>query len=190
MDIKTYFDERAAHWDEGGQPIDEVRRTIAFLSDIRPAMHVLDVACGTGAMFAALKEQNPAHITAIDLSEKMSEIAQRKVQGDPLFDVRCQDLFEMTQEIFDRVIIYNAYPHFMEKEKLVGKVAELLKPGGRFVVAHGACREKINGCHKNVPKEITSGLLSVKEEIHGWETYFHIDMQIDTEQFYLFSGIK
>ena len=76
------------------------------------------------------------------------------------------------------------------KKNLCGKVAELLKPGGRFVVAHGACREKINGCHKNVPKEITSGLLSVKEEIHRWETYFHIDMQIDTEQFYLFSGIK
>ena len=46
MDIKTYFDERAAYWDEGGQPIDEVRRTIAFLSDIRPAMYDVHVKHG------------------------------------------------------------------------------------------------------------------------------------------------
>ena len=104
----------------------------------------MDVACGTGAMFEALRERKPSHITAVDLSEKMIEIAARKVEGDSLFELQCRDLFEMTQETFDRIIIYNAYPHFMEKDKVVQKVAELLNPGGRFIVAHGACREKIN----------------------------------------------
>ena len=151
---------------------------------------LLDVACGTGAMFEALRERKPSHITAVDLSEKMIEIAARKVEGDSLFELQCQDLFEMTQETFDRIIIYNAYPHFMEKDKVVQKVAELLNPGGRFIVAHGACREKINGCHTNVPKEITSGLLSAKEESRLWETCFSIDILIDTEQFYMFSGVK
>ena len=151
---------------------------------------LLDVACGTGAMFEALRERKPSHITAVDLSEKMIEIAARKVEGDSLFELQCRDLFEMTQETFDRIIIYNAYPHFMEKDKVVQKVAELLNPGGRFIVAHGACREKINGCHTNVPKEITSGLLSAKEESRLWETCFSIDILIDTEQFYLFSGVK
>ena len=151
---------------------------------------LLDVACGTGAMFEALRERKPSHITAVDLSEKMIEIAARKVEGDSLFELQCRDLFEMTQETFDWIIIYNAYPHFMEKDKVVQKVAELLNPGGRFIVAHGACREKINGCHTNVPKEITSGLLSAKEESRLWETCFSIDILIDTEQFYLFSGVK
>ena len=151
---------------------------------------LLDVACGTGAMFEALRERKPSHITAVDLSEKMIEIAARKVEGDSLFELQCRDLFEMTQETFDRIIIYNAYPHFMEKDKVVQKVAELLNPGGRFIVAHGACREKINGCHTNVPKEITSGLLSAKEESRLWETCFSIDILIDTEQFYMFSGVK
>ena len=120
----------------------------------------------------------------------MIEIAARKVEGDSLFELQCRDLFEMTQETFDRIIIYNAYPHFMEKDKVVQKVAELLNPSGRFIVAHGACREKINGCHTNVPKEITSGLLSAKEESRLWETCFSIDILIDTEQFYMFSGVK
>jgi demethylmenaquinone methyltransferase/2-methoxy-6-polyprenyl-1,4-benzoquinol methylase len=151
---------------------------------------LLDVACGTGAMFEALRERKPSHITAVDLSEKMIEIAARKVEGDSLFELQCRDLFEMTQETFDRIIIYNAYPHFMEKDKVVQKVAELLNPGGRFIVAHGACKEKINGCHTNVPKEITSGLLSAKEESRLWETCFSIDILIDTEQFYMFSGVK
>ena len=46
-------------------------------------------------------------------------------------------------------------------------------------MAHGACKEKINGCHTNVPKEITSGLLSAKEESRPWETCFSIDILID-----------
>ena len=185
MDIRTYFNQRAAHWDDGEQSVDQIRRMIAFLSDIQEGMSVLDVACGTGAMFEALRERKPSHITAVDLSEKMIEIAARKVEGDSLFEVQCRDLFEMTQETFDRIIIYNAYPHFMEKDKVV-----LLNPGGRFIVAHGACKEKINGCHTNVPKEITSGLLSAKEESRLWETCFSIDILIDTEQFYMFSGVK
>lgn len=43
----------------------------------------MDVACGTGAMFEALRERKPSHITAVDLSEKMIEIAARKVEGTP-----------------------------------------------------------------------------------------------------------
>ena len=31
---------------------------------------LLDVACGTGAMFEALRERKPSHITAVDLKEK------------------------------------------------------------------------------------------------------------------------
>ena len=130
MDIRTYFNQRAAHWDDGEQSVDQIRRMIAFLSDIQEGMSVLDVACGTGAMFEALRERKPSHITAVDLSEKMIEIAARKVEGDSLFELQCRDLFEMTQETFDRIIIYNAYPHFMEKDKVVQKVAELLNPGG------------------------------------------------------------
>ena len=188
MDIRTYFNQKAEHWDDGEVSIDTVRRIIGYLSDIR-GHRVLDVACGTGAMFEALKEQQPSHITAIDLSEKMIEIAVEKVDMDPLFEVRCMDLFQV-KEKFDRVRIYNAYPHFMEKEKLVKKVDELLNLGGRFVAAHGACREKINRCHTHVPKEITSGLLSAREESHHWGEQFKIDMLIDTEQFYMFSGMK
>lgn len=44
-------------------------------------MSVLDVACGTGAMFEALRERKPSHITAVDLSEKMIEIAALQSRG-------------------------------------------------------------------------------------------------------------
>ena len=35
MDIRTYFNQRAAHWDDGEQSVDQIRRMIAFLSDIQ-----------------------------------------------------------------------------------------------------------------------------------------------------------
>ena len=73
----------------------------------------LDVALWyRGRCLRRCGNEKPSHITAVDLSEKMIEIAARKVEGDSLFEVQCRDLFEMTQETFDRIIIYNAYPHF------------------------------------------------------------------------------
>ena len=110
MDVKTYFDKMADTWDEDILPIDEVRRCIVFLSGVKEHTRVLDVACGTGAMFVALQEKNPEHITAIDVSEKMAEIAKNKVKDNPLFDVRCGDFFEIEDEKYDCIMIYNAYP--------------------------------------------------------------------------------
>ena len=55
MDIRTYFNQRAAHWDDGEVPIDAVRRIIAYLSDVQAGRTVLDVACGTGAMFEGIE---------------------------------------------------------------------------------------------------------------------------------------
>ena len=34
MDVRTYFDRMAEHWDDEVTPIDEARRTIVFLSEI------------------------------------------------------------------------------------------------------------------------------------------------------------
>ena len=48
MDIRTYFNQRAAHWDDGEQSVDQIRRMIAFLSDIHELMIDVDVACSTG----------------------------------------------------------------------------------------------------------------------------------------------
>lgn len=188
MDVKTYFDKMADTWDEDILPIDEVRRCIVFLSGVKEHTRVLDVACGTGAMFVALQEKNPEHITAIDVSEKMAEIAKNKVKDNPLFDVRCGDFFEIEDEKYDCIMIYNAYPHFTDKEKLAAKVSQLLTPDGRFVVAHGAGKEVINLHHSNVPKEITSQLLSAQEECEYWKKCFNMDFLIDTQKFYMLSG--
>ena len=53
-------------------------------------------------------------------------------------------------ERFDAVVIYNAYPHFPDKPAMVKKVYRLLKPSGRFVVAHGIGREATNLHHEAV----------------------------------------
>ena len=188
MDLRTYFDRMADHWDDEVTSIDEARRTIVFLSEIGEQTHILDVACGTGAMFEAYQEKRPKHVTAIDLSEKMAAKAADKVKNNPMFEVRCEDLFQIQDERYDCIVIYNAYPHFTDKKQLVKKVAELLKADGRVTIAHGAGKEVINLHHSNVPEEITSELLSAKDESKIWDEYFDIDTVVDTSGFYLFSG--
>ena len=58
MDLRTYFDRMAEHWDDEVTSIDEARRTIVFLSEIGEQTHILDVACGTGAMFEHIRKKD------------------------------------------------------------------------------------------------------------------------------------
>ena len=47
-------------------------------------------------------------------------------------------------EGFDAIVIYNAFPHFPDPERLVARLAALLAPGGRLTVAHGSSRADID----------------------------------------------
>lgn len=190
MNAKEYFDALAFQWDHHLEAIDETREMIVRLAQTHKANTVLDLACGTGAMFETYRKHNINHVIAIDVSKNMVQVAKQKVQDEERFEVICADLYEVCLPCVDHAIMYNAYPHFIERERLIKKVSELLLKGGRFTVAHGRGRNCINSCHGNVPKEVTSTLQSAKIEATYWESYFDIDIMIDTEEFYMISGIK
>ena len=103
----------------------------------------------------------------------------------------CQDVIDFEDdEPFDVVVIYNAYPHILDKKALVKAAASLLVPGGRFLVAHGMSRETLNAHHANVPHDVTSDLLPAKDAALDWQDAFDIDMMADTPFTYFFGGSK
>lgn len=191
--IGVYFDERAANWNEQAEPVGPKHLMIAQLAGVHEGSRVLDVGCGTGIMERAYLELGAASIVGLDLSEAMLACARASFSDVPAERLRfeCHDILDFTSnEPFDVVVIYNAYPHILDKEALVEATASLLVPGGRFLVAHGMSRATLNAHHANVPHDVTSDLLPACEALRIWQGAFDIDMVADTPFTYFFGGSK
>lgn len=190
MDCRAFFNSLADGWDAKCAPNSELLTAVAFLSGARSGLSVLDIACGTGVMFPALLNQGIERLVGIDIADKMAAIAREKFAHDPRVEVRCGDFYAMEDGPFHAALLYNAYPHFLDKEGLIAKVASLLLPGGRFTMAHGMGRDALNAQHSDVPESVCTSLLPANEEAQRWKPWFNVDMLCDSPDFYLLSGIK
>lgn len=191
--IGAYFDERAANWDEQAEPAGAKHLMVAQLASVHEGSRVLDVGCGTGIMERAYLELGASSIVALDLSERMLDCARENFADIAPERLRfeCRDILDFASDTpFDVVVIYNAYPHILDKEALVQATARLLAPHGRFLVAHGMGRATLNGHHANVPHDVTSDLLPTREAMLPWQEMFDIDMLADAPHLYFFGGAK
>lgn len=189
-DCRAYFNSLALSWDGRCAPCPELLSTVAFLCGAKPGLRVLDIACGTGVMFPALLSQGVESLVGVDVSDGMAAIASSKFLDEARVEVLCQDFHALECSPFHAALLYNAYPHFVNKEALLAKAASLLLPGGRFTVAHGMGREALNAHHGNVPTAVSTPLGPACGEARLWAPWFNVDMCCDSAGFYLISGAK
>lgn len=91
---------------------------------------VLDVACGQGGTTRRLGEHfSPQSVTAINISE--SQLAQAR-KNAPQSTFLCMDAVDLQFEpdSFDNVFCVEAAFHFNTRERFLGEVYRVLKPGG------------------------------------------------------------
>lgn len=191
--VGEYFDAKADMWNSISEPASAKHLMIAQLAGVHEGVRVLDIGCGTGIMERAYLELGAESIVALDMSAKMIEKARESFSDAPenRLKFECADVLEYSaDEPFDCIVIYNAYPHIKDKAALVESVAELLKPNGRFLVAHGMSRAALDAHHSNVPHEVTSDLLPANDAIEPWEKRFKIDEIADTPFVYFFGGSR
>ena len=190
--VAQYFDERADEWEaSGGCERNRVQGAVLSLACVQEGDRVLDLGCGTGVMIPLYLEAKVASATGVDLSTRMVACAREKFQGVEGVDFIAADALDLDENHpYDAVVIYNAYPHFMDKPALVEKVYRLLKPGKRFVVAHGKGKDDINRHHQAVAAGVSSGLRAASVESELWRTRFDIEALVDTPEFYAFSGVR
>ena len=189
-DVREFFDMCAPTWDAEMIKDDEILRRIFDNADIEEGVTVLDVACGTGVLVPYYMDRNVSQITGVDISPKMVEIAKDKYESS---DVRilCQDVEDMPGDVkYDRVMVYNAFPHFPDPGRLIGKLSELVAPGGKLSIAHGMSREKIDKHHEGIAGKVSIGLISEDELAELMRPYFNIDVKISNEEMYQVSGTK
>ena len=186
-DIAAFFDRCAPWWDDDMIRSEDLLSTILTLGGIREGIDVLDVACGTGVLFPDYLSRKVASVTGIDISPEMVKIAQSKF---PEVRVVCGDVEETEfDRQFDAVMVYNAFPHFPEPERLIRRLASLTKPGGRLTVAHGMSRAALTDHHKRA-SQVSIDLLHEQELAAFFDPWFQVDVVISTDRMYQVSGVR
>jgi ubiquinone/menaquinone biosynthesis C-methylase UbiE len=98
--------------------------------------NVLEVACGTGTT-ALILADSVKHITAIDISSNMVAIAEGKARDQDAKNVSfvhaTLDNDKFDKGPYDAILAFNFLHLLSDLPATIGKVHQLLKPGGLFV---------------------------------------------------------
>jgi len=190
-DIIEFFDRCASTWDADMIKSDVIIGRILDNAEVGAGMDVLDVACGTGVMFDYYLQRDVASVTGIDIAPEMAKIAAKKYAAEERVQVICGDVEEVSFERkFDRIVVYNAFPHFPYPKRLIKILAGLLKEDGRLTIAHGASREAIDNHHSGAASKVSNGLMAAETLKRIFDAHFDVEVVISNRHMYQVSGVK
>ena len=190
-DVIAFFDRCAPSWDDTMIKSDEIIGKILDNAEVSEGMDILDVACGTGVMFPYYLDRKVSSITGIDISPEMAKIAAGKYAGLDNVRVICGDVEDYSfDRKFDRIVVYNAFPHFPNPKRLIATLADLLKDGGRLTIAHGQSRKAIDGHHHGSASKVSNGLMRADALKALFDPHFEVEVMISNSRMYQVSGFK
>ncbi|MDD4142174.1 MAG: bifunctional demethylmenaquinone methyltransferase/2-methoxy-6-polyprenyl-1,4-benzoquinol methylase UbiE [Bacteroidales bacterium] len=151
MEISELFDNISGTYDKLNHMlslgIDKVWRRRSLRGHIGTGSQVLDVACGSGDFsFLSLRE-GAKEVTGVDISEKMLEVARRKLKGH-LSNLQHGQEFQQKISfqygdcsylpfdrcMFDTVTIAFGVRNFSDLHKGLSEIHRVLKPGGEVII--------------------------------------------------------
>ena len=108
--------------------------TFEAVAEVR-ARRVLEVGCGPGELAARIARELSAEVTAVDISERMVELARGRG-----VDARVGDVQELpfADGQFDCAVAAWMLYHVPDVDRALAELARVLKPGGRLVAVTNA----------------------------------------------------
>ena len=145
------------------------------------------MACGTGVLIPDYIRRG-ADVTGIDISPEMIKLAERKYAGTGVRFI-CGDIetADVGQD-FDAIVVYNAFPHFPDPERLITHLSGLLAEGGVLTVAHGMSREKIDAHHHGSASKVSMGLMPAEQLAGIFGRHLDVTAVISDEDMYQVAG--
>ena len=185
--VIAFFDKMAPDWDAEMIRDDAIIARILDGARVSAGDRVLDVATGTGVLIPDYLARGVSHVTGIDVSPAMAAIAKEKFENDARVDILCADATTFrTDEGFDRIMIYNALPHFPSPEALFSRLTKLLLPGGTLTVAHGFGRKKLDDHHRRTASDVSVPLPETEALVSAMlaEPAMRLAVSVDTEEMF------
>ncbi|MBO4919187.1 MAG: class I SAM-dependent methyltransferase [Erysipelotrichaceae bacterium] len=190
-DVIRFFDALAPDWDEEtGTENSEIIGLILDNALISEGEDILDVGCGTGRLFPYYLKRNVSSVTGIDISSGMIEIAKKKLSGGKTVLI-CDDASEHTfNRCFDRIVVFDAFPHFTDPKKTIENLSKHLKEDGTLTIAHDASRDEINRRHGVMQSDVSHVLMDIDELNEVVSKYLKVEIKISDGRMYQIVGRK
>lgn len=147
-------------WNESAEAYVGLMRNLEpFRSDLigrlepRPGERILDMGTGPGepAITLARTVGSTGHVTGIDLSEKMVEIARRvaAARGEQNLDFQAMDCgdLKLPDKSFDAVVSSFGFQIFTDPEAAAREALRVLRPGGRIAVSVWSTGDRVPWIH-------------------------------------------
>ena len=189
--IRSFFDERAKTWDDHeNHDYDKINALLDKVG-ILEGDCILDLACGTGIISSLLYSRCKRKVTAVDLSEKMIKEAKNKHIDENKVVFKVQDFYSLKDGNYDLIVIFDAYPHFLQLNEFKEALIRNLSDGGRFAIIHDLGRKQLHDCHKGRDVSLLSrDLNDPNKEAEIYKNDFDILKAEEGEDFYLLVGQK
>lgn len=134
---KAAFNRQAASYDRDikGQHARSLYPVILNkLSEI-PYQTALDLGCGTGELMKRILEKDGSkRLYGLDLSEKMLEVARKKLGEKAVLLLGDSDQLPFEDDCFDVVYCNDSFHHYPDPDKVLGEICRVLRPGGIFLM--------------------------------------------------------
>lgn len=192
--MSSFFDTIAPKWDRLYPPelqFPAIDRGLVRLS--LADQTILDVGSGTGILIERiLPRLGGGEIIALDRSAPMLEQARAKFT-DPRIRWIPRELFAcgLPSASVDRVLVYNAFPHFPAREALL-EFHRLLRPGGALLIWHDIGRETLNRLHREAGKAVEDDVLLPVDALAALaaDLGFFVDVAEEDEASYTFLALR
>ena len=187
--MATFFDKLAPIWDNSPHEYDK-REEIVSMMRLPPHSVIVDAGCGKGIMFEHLLKTNPDKIIAVDISGEMLRLAKKLFKSSRIEFIH-DDFLSATLPILDAVVIFNSYPHFLDKKTLAEKLASSLKKNGILIIAHSRSKVEVNSIHnRNSVSNLSVHLEAAAAEAKKFYNFFTPDVLIDSDAIYFIRMLK
>tara|TARA_R110002110_G_scaffold90632_4_gene235572 strand:+ start:3954 stop:4574 length:621 start_codon:yes stop_codon:yes gene_type:complete len=114
------------------------RKIAVTREHLTPDTDMLEFGCGTGST-AILHAPFARQITAIDISGRMLEIARGKTEDADIQNLSFRqdsiESFDAAGRTWDVIMGHSILHLLADRKTAIGKVHDLLKPGGRFITS-------------------------------------------------------
>lgn len=120
-------------------------------NNIKEGDTVLDIGCGAGVdlLYASRLVGATGHVYGIDCTEAMLAAAAEMIERYRLYNITTNfvstDNIPYSDAMFDVVISNGVFNLFIDKEKLLGEIFRVLKPGGVLQFADIIAKEDLAG---------------------------------------------
>ena len=167
----AFFDRHAPTWDHNGP---DSAKTINRLNSLfentglRAGQDVLELGCGTGLYTVWLSERvAPGRVVGMDFSPQMLAQARKR---DCRAEFRLADICSQrtTDDLFDAVFCFNAFPHFRDAVAALRNIRDSLRPKGIFIVLHLLGSAKLNAFHHSIPGPVAHDRLPAVSQWSVW----------------------